>query len=437
MTMESLIIGISAIALLLVLISLGVHIAVALGILGLLGIVYLNNLEAALSLIARSFYKTTSTYGFSVLPLFIIMGHFAAASGIMEGAYRFATRWLSNLRGGLYLVTTSACALFAACTGSSSATAVAIGKSVLPEMQRHGYNRSLSLGCIAVCGTLGVLIPPSVPLVMYGIATEESIGRLLLAGVVPGVVTTLVYLIGISFMVRIKRHLAPPTVAFTWKQRVKSVPDVWGVALLFGIVIGGIYSGVFTPTEAGSWGAFAAVVLLAIRTRKRFFREAKIAGWETVGTTAMIFFLIMTAIVFTNFLTLSGFVGAIVDFIVGGRFSPLLVLTLFIGISIILGMFMSAAAALLLISPIAHATLTPLGFDGIWLGIIMVKMFEIAVVTPPVATNLYVTQSLCPEASIGEVIRGTVPFLVMELVTIVILVVFPQISLWLPTMAYG
>lgn len=435
--MEPILIGIIAIVALLALIFLGVHIAIALGVVAFVGLMLITNLNSALSLTARSFYTTTSTYAFTVLPLFIIMGHFAAISGITEKAYAFASKWLSNLPAGLYLVTTGSCALFAAATGSAAATTVAIGKTVLPEMEKHGYDKKLSLGCVAASGTLGVLIPPSIAMVVYGIATEESIGRLLIAGVIPGVLSAAIYMMGMTLLIRINPKLGPPGAKYKWKERFQAMPGVWGIALLFGIVIGGIYSGVFTPTEAGAWGAFAAIVLVAIRAKKRFFGEARKAGWETAVTAAMIFFIIMTAIVFTRFLTLAGVVDAMTGFIVGGGFSPLTVLALFIFISFILGMFMSSTAALLLVAPLAHAALIPLGFDGIWLGIIMIKMFELALITPPVGGTVFVAKALVPDVPVEDVFRGIAPFAIMDLITIVILIAFPQISLWLPTIAFG
>ena len=434
--MEPLTLGILSIALLLALIFSGVHIAIAMGVVGFAGLVFIMNFSAALSVTAISFYVTGSAYSFIVLPLFIIMGEFAAASGIMVGAYRFAATWLSSLRGGLYLVTTFACALFAGCTGSSAATAIAVGKSVLPEMQRLKYNRSLSLGCVAVCGTLGVMIPPSVAFVIYAIATEESIGRLLLAGIMPGILTAIMYMVGTSILVRIKPELAPPTDRHTWSECFRSVPGVLGVFLLFSIVMGGIYTGFFTPNEAAAWGAFAAM-LLVIRKKGQFLAITKQAALETIATSAMIFLLLMTATIFTKFLTLAGFVDAMSKVVLESGFNPYVILMLFIVICIILGMFLNAGSVIILIAPLAHKALVPLGFDGIWLGVIMVKMFELAVITPPVALNLYVTQTLIPESTIGEVIHGTIPYLVMECVSIFILILFPQISTWLPSIAYG
>ncbi len=435
--MEPQIIGIIGIIVALVLILLGVHIAIALGVAGFAGLVILSNVNSALLITVHTFYTSASTYSFTVLPLFIIMGHFAASAGITEKAFVFASRWLSNLRAGLYLVTIGACGLFAAVTGSSAACTAAVGKTVLPEMIKLGYDKRMSLASVAASGTLGVLIPPSIYLVVYGIIVEEPIGSLLLAGVIPGILTVLVYMLGMSTLIRLRPHLAPPGAKYTWKERFESVPGIWGIALLFAIVIGGIYSGVFTPTEAGAWGAFAAIALMAARVKKKFRSEALKAGQEAVVTTAMIFFIIITAIVFTRFLTLAGIVEGVLAFMVEGGFSPLIALAMFIGISFILGMFMSAAAALLLVAPVAHAVLIPLGFDGIWLGVIMVIMFEVANITPPVGITVFVAKSLVPEVPLEDIFRAITPFLLMQMVILAILIAFPQIALWLPNMALG
>ena len=435
--MESIVIGVIALFALLVLIVGGVDVAVAMAAVGFVGLSVITNLQATLSAIAHSFYATASGYMLTVLPLFIIMGYFAAPSGIVPKAYTFAYRWLSNVRGGLYLVTVASCALFAAATGSSFAGTVAVGKSVLPEMKRLGYNRRLSVGCVASAGTMGVLIPPSIALVLYGIVTEESIGRLLIAGVIPGVVTAIIYMLGMALLVTFNPTLAPPPTKYEWKERFQSIPGVWGVALLAGIILGGIYSGVFTPTEAGGVGAITTLVLLALGTKKHFFSEAKKAAAESVLTNAMIFFLIVAAAIFSRFLTLCGAIDAIIAFIRGGEFSPLTILTFFGAIWIGMGMFMSATAALLLTAPIAHVVLVPLGFDGIWLGIIMVKMFELAAITPPVGLNVYVAKSLVPEMLVEDIFRGIIPFAIMDIITIVLLIAFPQIITWLPTMAFG
>jgi tripartite ATP-independent transporter DctM subunit len=435
--MEPEVLGIIGTLILLVLIFVGVHIAIALGVVGLAGLVILTNLDAALSQTAHVMHLTASSYALSVVPLFILMGYFAGASGVVIKAYGLAEKWLSNLRGGMYLVTTGSCAMFAAAVGEAAAGVVAIGRIVLPIMKERGYNQRLSVGCVAASGTLGVLIPPSFLLVVYGVVVEESIGKLLLAGIMPGVLSAAIYMLGMLLLVRIRPSLGPSTASFGWNERLRSIPGVWGIVLLFGIVMGGIYTGVFTPTEAGAIGALAAMVLLAFDKKGQFFGEVKHAAWGTLATNVMLFFIIMAAMVFTRFMVLSGVTDSLEVFIFERGLPTWLIVTFFILLCMVLGMFMSATAALLLTAPIAYAALIPLGFNGIWLGIIMVKMFELAAITPPVGINVFIAKSLVPEMRVEAAFLGALPFMIMDVITVIILITFPQISLWLPTMAIG
>lgn len=436
--MDPIAIAIVGIIVLLALLFAGVHVSIAMGVVGFFGLLLVIDLGAALSITARSFFTTISSYMWTVLPLFIIMGHFAAGSGVVEKAYNFAHKWLSNLPAGLYLVTTASCALFAAATGSMAATTVAIGRTILPEMKKLGYNRRLSVATVAASGTLGVLIPPSIPLVVYGAITEESIGRLLIAGVIPGVISAIIYMLGVSLLIHFRPQLAVKKVyTYSWRERFQSVSGIWGVALLFGIIMGGIYSGVFTPTEAGAVAAFVAIVLLIVKTKRKFFGVAKQATFETAVTNAMIFFLIMTAAILSSFLTLSGAIGSVMNFIVGGEFSPLVILIFFLILWVFLGMFMAATPSLILVAPLAHSVLVPLGYDPIWLGIIMIKMMELAFITPPIGTGTFVAKALVPDLPLEEVFKGVTVFVVLDVITIAILIAFPQICTWLPSIAFA
>lgn len=435
--MNGALIGALGVAALLVLILVGTPIAVALMAIGFIGLVSVIGLPAALSGIANQLYVDSSNYAFSVIPFFIAMGYFASASGIVDSAYDFASKWLSNVPGGLYVVAIATCAIFAAATGSSFTGTIAVGKSILPEMEKRGYDSKLSVGCLAVAGTLGVMIPPSLSMVIYGIATNESIGTLLIAGVIPGIMSTVVYMLGSGVLVALNPRFAPRRTGFTWRERFRAVPGVWGIAVLAGIIIGGIYSGIFTPTEAGAIAAVVALILLAYGRKNQFFTEFRQGAKDTIITNAMIFFILVGAMIFSRFLTRAGAVDSFVEAITKGGFAPWVILALFLALWTVLGMFMAATAVLLLVAPIAHATLTPLGYDGIWLGVIMTKMFELAALTPPVALNVYVAKSLVPEMRLEDAFRGTAPFIVMECVTVALLVAFPEISLWLPRMAFG
>jgi C4-dicarboxylate transporter, DctM subunit len=288
---------------------------------------------------------------------------------------------------------------------------------------------------VACSGTLGVLIPPSIVMVIYGIVTQEPVGRLLIAGILPGILSALIYMTGIYFLVRLKPSLAPRAVSFSWRERLASIKGLWGVAILFGIIIGGIYTGVFTPNEAGAIGAVAAVVLLAAVGKKNLFKELKHSVWDTAMTVAMMFFIVIAATIFTKFLTVAGVLDLLISVVTESQMPKTTLLIIFIIICIIFGMFLSATASLLLIAPVAHSVLLPLGFDGIWLGIIMVKMFELAIITPPIGLNVYIAKTLVPELEITDVFRGIGIFAVMDVITVAILVAFPQISLWLPSVA--
>jgi TRAP-type C4-dicarboxylate transport system permease large subunit len=240
---------------------------------------------------------------------------------------------------------------------------------------------------------------------------------------------------GIYFLVRIKPDLAPQAVRFSWEERIKSIPGLWGVAVLFGIIIGGIYSGIFTPEEAGAVGAVAALVLLAIKARGRFYKELKSAAWDSAMTVAMMFFIVIAATVFTKFLTIAGVLDVLISVVSDSQIlTPTMMIGIFIVICTIFGMFLSATASLLLLAPVAHSVLTPLGFNGIWLGIVMVKMFELAIITPPIGLNVYIAKTLVPDLELTDVFRAIGIFALMDLITVAILIAFPQLSLWLPSL---
>ncbi|MBI4286741.1 MAG: TRAP transporter large permease [Chloroflexi bacterium] len=431
--MSTELLGVIGVIVMLVLIFAGVHVAIANGAVGFIGLVLTTNMQAAVLQAANIFFHTSSDYSLTVLPLFIIMGFFAGASAVSRGAFDFAFKWLGNFPAGLYLVTIGACGLLAAATGSTFTGTVAVGKSILPEMERYHYDRKLSVGCIACAGTLGVLIPPSIPFVIYGIATQESIGELLIAGIMPGILTIVVYMIGITILVRLRPELGQKAVKFTWRERFRALPGVWGVTVLFGVVMGGLYSGVFTPTEAGAIGAFASMIMLVIDRKGDSFREIRKGAAEAMMSGAMIFFILVTSVVLTRFLTVAGTVDVLTDFIEGGL-SPWVIVAVIILVSIIFGMILSATAALLLIAPIAHTVLTSAGFDGIWLGVILVKMFMLAGLTPPVALNVYVAKSLVPDMSLEDVFKGAMVWAALDLVSTIILIIFPIISTWLPSL---
>lgn len=430
--MDTSIIGIIAIISLLVMLALGVHIGIALASLGFFGMCLISSWEQSIAMIASVYYSQTAVYGFTCIPLFTVMGDFAAASGITQKAFRFASSWLSQWKGGLYFVTTASCAMFAACTGSSAATSVAVGQLVIPEMLKRGYHEGLTAGAVAACGTIGILIPPSVIMVVYGILTEEHIGKLLLAGFPAGILTAAVYIIGMLVLVRIKKDIAPdPVTQVDWKERWSSVPGLYGVGIIFLIIIGGIYSGLFTPTEAGAAGAFSALVM-ALSTGKQALRKVWVGIRDAAGMTAMLFIIILGSLLFGRFLALAGVADMVTSTIFASNLSGYTVLMLYVLLMLIMGMFLSAMACIILVVPMAHAALSGFGFDGIWLGIITVKLTELACMTPPVAVNIFAVRAIMPQTPIAKMYKGVVPFIVFDLISMALLVAFPQISLFLP-----
>ncbi len=432
-----LVIGIVGVVIFLVLLFAGVHIALALLGVGFIGFAILTSFGQSLNFVARAIYEQGSRYSFAVIPLFMLMGYFANSSGIVDKAFKLTSAWLSNIKGGLYWVAIATSTLFAAATGSGAAATISIGKILYPQMTREGYSRKLSLACLAASGTIGVLIPPSIPLVLYGTVTQENIGSLLLAGVIPGLLEAGIYSLGLVFLMKFKPSmlLSQETVkkkkTYTLKERLKTLPGAWGIALILIIIIGGIYSGFFTPNEAGAVGAFTTFILLILKNKKKSFGIIKENVWETASVTAMVFFIVIGSMVFSNFLTFSGIFDAVG---VVRQFSPLVALIMFIIVFFIMGMFMNSMAALLIIAPLAYSILTP-HYNGIWLGLIMVKMFEIGGITPPVGFSIFVAKSLDKDLPLEALYSGTFVFWIMDLITLAIMIALPQLVTWLPNLA--
>lgn len=427
-------IGIIGAIVFLVLLFMGVHVSIALGTVGFLGFVVLTGFERAIMTAGRFFYTGASSYALAVLPLFIFMGHLVSSAGLVERAVRASMVWLGNFRAGLYYVVIAACSLFAAASGSATATSMSVGKSLYPEMVKANYDRTLSLCCIAASGTIGVMIPPSIPLIIYGVATEESIARLFLAGVIPGILEALVYALGIFILTRFRPSLSPPPLAvtrYTWGQRLKTIPGMWGIFVLLAVILGGIYGGIFTPNEAAAVATLVALIMFLGRFRGGFMAPLRSAITETVSTTGVLMLIILTSTLFSRFLIFTG----VFDSLRGLEdLSPFLTLVVFLGAFFVMGMFISSMAALLIIAPLAHVMLVPT-YDPIWLGLIMVKMFEIGSITPPVGFNIFVANAIDRDLPITKLYAGTTVFWVMDLITLALMMAFPQLVLWLPNLA--
>lgn len=425
--------------LLLLLIVIGVPIAFAMAIAGSLGIILIGGVPTVLYTLGTYPVSRTATFALSVIPLFILMGNLASAAGIASDAYSMASKWLGRLKGGLVLVTIGACGLFAATTGSTVAEVAAMGKIAIPEMRKYGYDIRLATGSVACAGTVGILIPPSISLVIYGIATYESIGKLFIAGILPGILSVIIYMAMVYVRASVNPQLAPRGERASWKERVRSLASGWGVLVLFLAVMGGLYTGVATPTEVGAVGCLVGLVMvfLAISRGRSNWGMLKDAVVETAKLCAMIFAFVVGAGLFSLFITMAGAVPLLVESVGGLAVPPLVILIMICIFYLPLGMFFDPMAMILVTVPIVYPIIVyGLGYDPIWFGIILVKMIEISVITPPMGINLYVIKGVYPEVSLKDVLIGSMWFLVMDLVTIAILIAFPSICTWLPSMMW-
>ena len=417
------------IAVFLVLAFVGMPIAFSFALVGFVGVLLIRGIGPGLSMLGSAPWQWASQAGLIVVPLFILMGQFAFHSGISRDLYIAANKWIGRLPGGLALATNLACTGFAACTGSSLASGATMGTIAYPEMMKFKYSPRLATGVIASGGTLGILIPPSVVFIIYGFLTAQPIGVLFIAGIFPGLLLSGLFLALISVMVLRNPKLGPPGQSFPWRERFASLTGVWGMLVLFVVVIGGLYLGVFAPSEAGAIGAFGAfVVALSRRTKLPLFITAL---KDSLRLTCMVMTITIGAMIFGVFLTVSGAPSMLAAWITGLPVSPYVILILILLMYIPLGMVMDAMAMVLLTIPIIFPIVTGLGFDPIWFGVLIVLVFEMALITPPVGMIVYVVQGVT-KVPMEVVFRGNFPFLIAMIAALALLVAFPQISLWLP-----
>lgn len=421
-----------SIVVLLILLVVGVPVFLSLGITGLLGIMYLNGVDVGLSVLREKAFWSVAKYAFMVIPLFILMGYTASYAGVTERAFAMAKRWLSAFPGGLAIATTLACAFFGACCGSSVATAAAMGSIAVPEMRKAGYEKKLACGTVAGGALIAMLIPPSIPLVIYGVITETSIGALLIAGIIPGIITTIVFSIGIMALIRVKPQLAPPVQRFSWSERIHSLRWGWQVCVLFIIVIGGIYFGIATPSETAALGTVAALIMLVAK-RKGVIKALRMTFSDSLRTSAMIFAIICCATIFAWFLTVVGIPAMTAKVAVGLNVPPIVVVLLALAVYLPLGMFLDPTSCMLITLPILHPIIVgKLGFSSVWFGILVEKMIEIGLLTPPVGLNCYVLAGVVPDVSLTDIFKGVAWFLLFNAIATAILVAFPVLSTWLP-----
>jgi C4-dicarboxylate transporter, DctM subunit len=430
--MDSHVLSIPIFLLLFVLLAAGMPIGFAMGLAAFLGMLFFIDIDAALALVGQTAYETALTYDLSVIPMFVLMGYIAGNAGLSEALYRACNAWLGHRRGGLALATIGGCGAFAAICGSSLATAATMAQIALPEMRRYKYDDRLATGSVAAGGTIGILIPPSVIMVIYGLLTESSISKLFLAGIVPGVLTVIGFMLAIAIMTRVDPNLGPPAARSTFQQRLVALRDVWGTAVLFLVVIGGLYLGVFSPTEAASIGAVGALVL-GILNGKFSWQLLARSLMETVKTTAMIFTILIGAILFNNFLILASIPNLISDWITGLPLGKIAILIVILAMYFVLGCLLDSLAMILLTIPIVFPIVKALGYDPVWFGIIIVMVVELGLITPPIGMNVFVIKGIAKDVPLETIFRGTLPFVVAQIILIAILVAFPQIALWLPS----
>ena len=423
------------VALLLLWLTVGVHIGVALGLAGFVGIYLTVGSDAALAQISTIPFSTTNSFTLAVIPLFILMGSFATVAAITTDLFRAAYVWLGNLRGGLAMATVMSSAAFGAASGSTIVNAAVFTRMAMPEMTRFGYDVRLSAGCIAAAGTLAALIPPSILMVVYAVITEQSIGKLLIAGIVPGILTALIYCAGIYVIARVRPDVAPlASMAFTWAERWRSLYSVYGIIILFALVVGGIYGGYFPATYAGAVGAFGAFAIALVKRRMGMATLVQ-ALKEAAVTTSVIFIIVIGGIIFARFLTYSGLVDIISTGLLGLGSDKYVYLAGFVLLFLVLGCFIEPIAIMVMTLPIMFPVMIKAGFDPIWLGVVAVKLAEISVLTPPVGLNVFVVKSSSPvPVTLGQVFAGVTPFIVLDLASLVLYVLFPEMLLWLPNL---
>ena len=423
----------------LVLVLLRMPIAIAMGTVGVIGFAQETTLKAAISMAGRLIIDTAQDYGLSVVPLFILMGLFVNKGGLSRELYRVSYVFLGNFKGGLAMATIVACGGFSAICGSSLATAATMSKVAMPEMRKYGYSDELSTASIAAGGTLGILIPPSVILVIYGLLTETSIGKLFIAGVIPGAIGILFYLVAVRYTVIRDATAGPAGEVSSWKDRFIALKNVWAVSVLFILVIGGLYglfnfwpiNLTFSPTEAAGMGA-AGAFLIALSRGALNYNDVKEVLIETAHTSATLFFVMIGASLFSNFVNLAGLPEGLLALVTQTGLGNMPLMVLILIIYILLGCVFESLSMLLLTVPIFFPLVTSLGFDPVWFGIVVVIVTEISLITPPVGLNVFVLKGVVGDVSTGTIFRGVTPFWIVDILRLTLIVLVPWLVLVLP-----
>jgi len=418
------------------LILLRVPIAFAMATVGFFGFASILGFRPTLSMVGTTAFDAGLAYNLSVLPLFILMGNFVARAGLAGEIFHVAHVFLGKRRGGLAMSTIVACGGFSAICGSSIATAATMSQVAIPSMRRYGYSDALASGSIAAGGTLGILIPPSVILVIYGVLTEESVGQLFAAGAIPGLLGILLYLAAVRWTVWRNPAAGPAAEGVTWSARWRALRGVWGVLLLFALVIGGIYLGFFTPTEAAGVGAVGAFLFTLLRGKLTWMILLTVLR-ESAVTTAMIFAILIGALIFTGFINYSGLPESMLDFIREAGITPLLVILAMMACYLVLGCMLESLSMILLTVPLFYPLVAEMGYSLIWFGILVVVVTEISLITPPVGLNVFVLKTYLPNVPVRTIFSGVLPFVAADVIRLALLVAVPALSLWLPELLFG
>jgi tripartite ATP-independent transporter DctM subunit len=432
--MNEILVGLFGLLVLLLLFSTGIELGFAMALVGFAGFAYLNGFHSAINLLSRDFFDVITTYGYTVFPLFILMGQIGFNAGIAVRLYGAAHKFVGHIPGGLAMATVMGATAFKAICGSSAATSATFASVAIPEMQRYGYDKRLSAGIVATVGTLGVIIPPSVTLIILGILTEQSIGQLFMAGIIPGLIIA-VFFIGVIYgWAKINPNLAPMSQRYPWKARMRSLPEMFWVLVIFVLVVGGIMQGYFTPSEAGAVGTFS-VLLLAMAKRDMTFKGYVASMKEALRTTIMLLMLIAGSTILGHFIAVTGIPQSAADWIVSLPLNRYLIMILICLIFELGGSFIDDLAFLILATPIFYPAVLKLGFHPLWFGIVIGVVAMIGVVIPPVAICVFVVKNIS-KIPMGTIYKGVMPFLISLVLVWGLLFVFPQLALWLPSVVY-
>lgn len=427
--MSAPLIGYLCIAGMLILIALRCPVALAMALTGFFGFASIVAFDPAMSILDSGPFETLSNYSFSPIPMFILMGVFASKARMSTELFEGARKLFGGWRGGIALAAVSSCGIFSAISGSSLATAASMSRVALPEMLKNGYAPSLATGTLAAGGTLGIMIPPSIALLLYALITEQSVGQMFVAGIIPGMLGLLLYCVAIAVVVAIRPDLAQPSEKTTFIEKIVGLKGLVPFGIIFALIIGGIYTGMFTPTEAAAVGAFGALIIAIFRGMN--FAQFKDAIEETLFMSAMIFFMIIGAEIFGYFLTVSRISYSLVEFVDAMDLAPMAILFCVLILYILLGCVMDSIAMLLLTVPVVFPVILAAGFDPIWFGIISVITVELGLITPPVGMNVFVIKSVSPEIPIKEIFKGVFPFVLSDIVRLALLIAFPVLALGL------